>query len=81
MVRVRLGGTLSSMAGGKTEFEVEASNIREMLDRLGEAYPQLKPMLAKGVAVSIDGEIYRSSWFQPVKPESEVYLLPPMAGG
>jgi len=81
MVRVRLGGTLSSLAGGKTEFEVEATNIREMLDRLGEAYPQLKPMLAKGVAVSIDGEIYRSSWFQPVKPESEIYLLPPMKGG
>jgi molybdopterin converting factor small subunit len=81
MVVVRLGGTLRSLAGGKTEFEVEATNIREMLDRLGEAYPQLKPMLDKGVVVSVDGEIYRSSWFQPVKPESEIYLLPPMAGG
>ena len=81
MVRVRLGGTLISLAGGRTEFEVEATNIREMLDRLGEDYPQLKPMLQKGVAVSIDGEIFRSSWFQPVKPESEIYLLPAMAGG
>ena len=81
MVRVRLGGTLNSLAGGKTEFEVEATNIRDVLDRLGEVCPQLKPVLAKGVAVSVDGEIFRSSWFQPVTPESEIYILPPMAGG
>lgn len=81
MVTVRLGGTLKSYAGGRTAFEVEATNIRELLAGLGEACPQLKPLLERGVSVAIDGRIYRESWLQPVGPESEVFILPRLAGG
>jgi molybdopterin converting factor small subunit len=81
MVRVRLGGTLKSMAGGLTEFEVEASNVREVLAGLAVACPRLKPVLDEGVTVAIDGELYRNAWFQPVTAASEVYILPRMAGG
>ena len=41
----------------------------------------LKPILDRGVAVAIDGEIYRDAWFQPIPPDSEVFILPPIAGG
>ena len=44
MVRVKLGGPLMSQAGGTTEFEVEAATIRDLLARLGELYPQLRPV-------------------------------------
>lgn len=81
MVQVRIGGPLASMAGGRTRFELEASNIREILTGLGEACPRLKPVLEQGVTVAIDGELYRNAWFQPVKPDSEIYILPRMAGG
>jgi molybdopterin synthase sulfur carrier subunit len=81
MIRVTLSGPLKSAAGGRTEFEVEARNIREMLDRIAAEQPRLKPLLDKGVAVAIDGEIYRDAWFQPIPPGSEVHLLPRMAGG
>ena len=81
MVQVRIGGPLASMAGGLTRFELEASNIREILTGLGEACPRLKPVLKQGVTVAIDGELYRNAWFQPVKPDSEIYILPRMAGG
>mgnify|MGYP001265688669 CR=1 FL=1 len=81
MVRVALGGPLKSAAGGKREFELEAANIRELLTRLGDDHPELKPVLEMGVAVAIDGEIYRNAWFQPIPPESEVYILPRIAGG
>ena len=81
MVQVMLGGTLKSAAGGRATFEVEASDIKELLARLGEACPALKPRLDQGVAVSIDGRIYRNAWFEPVPPESEVYILPRMSGG
>jgi molybdopterin synthase sulfur carrier subunit len=81
MIRVTLSGPLKSAAGGRTEFEVEARNIREMLDRIAAEQPLLKPLLDKGVAVAIDGEIYRDAWFQPIPPGSEVHLLPRMAGG
>ena len=53
MVRVKLGGPLMSQAGGTTEFEVDATTIRELLEKLGELYPQLKPVLERGVAVAL----------------------------
>jgi molybdopterin converting factor small subunit len=81
MVRVVLWGSLKSAAGGRSEIEVTASNVRELLSRLGEMHPELEPVLEQGVSVSIDGQIYRDAWFQPVTDESEVYLLPRMAGG
>jgi len=81
MVEVVLWGSLKSAAGGKTKFEVEASNIRQLLTRLGEACPGLKPQLERGVSVSIDGRIYRDAWFQPIPPRGEVYILPRLAGG
>lgn len=81
MVRVMLGGSLKTAAGGTSEFDLDAGDIRELLTRLGELCPELKPRLDKGVAVSIDGRIYRNAWFEPVPPESEVFILPRMSGG
>ena len=60
---------------------VEGGNIREILDSLAERVPELKALLARGVAVAVDGQIYRDAWFQPVKPDSEVYILPRAQGG
>lgn len=81
MVEVVLWGSLKSATGGTTKVAVEAANIRELLSRLGETYPGLKPQLDRGVSVSIDGKIYRDAWFQPIPPGSEVFLLPRLAGG
>ena len=81
MARVKLWGSLSRMAGGQKEFEIDAPNIDRMLTALGEAAPKLKPFLAKGVTVSIDGTLYRLDKFQAIQPDSEVYILPKMAGG
>ena len=81
MVQVRLSGTLKSYTGGHDTFEIEAANVRQVLDGLGDACPKLRPILDKGVAVAIDGEIYREAWFQPVRPDSEVFILPRLAGG
>lgn len=81
MVAVVLWGSLKSAAGGRTKVEVEAANIRQLLMRLGETHPALKPQLERGVSVSIDGRIYRDAWFQPIPAGSEVYILPRLAGG
>ncbi|NNG04679.1 MAG: MoaD/ThiS family protein [Inquilinus sp.] len=81
MVRVTLAGPLQAAAGGQSEFELEAATIRELLTRLGKDHPKLKPILDEGVTVAIDGELYRRAWFQPIPPDSEVYILPRMAGG
>lgn len=81
MLHVRLGGPLMSQAGGVTEFEIEAKTIREMLARLAERYPHLRPVLDRGVAVAVNGTIYRDDFIKPVPDGSEIYLLPALVGG
>ena len=80
MVAVTLQGGLKS-AAGRADFELDVKNIRELINALAEAAPELKSALDRGVAVSIDGRIYRDSWFQPIEPDSEVFVFSRMAGG
>ena len=81
MVKVNLCGSLRSATGGLTEVEVEASNTGEMLKALAEKYPALDSIIEGGVSVAIDGLIYKEAWFTPIKPDSEVVLMPYMKGG
>jgi molybdopterin synthase sulfur carrier subunit len=81
MVHVVLSDSLKAATGGKTVFEIDAANIHQLFLRLGEDHPKLKPILERGVAVAVDGQIYRDDWFQPISPGSEVFILPRMAGG
>lgn len=81
MAKVVLWGSLKPHAGGKSTVEIEARNVGELLARLGETYPGLQSQIKRGVSVSIDGLIYREGWLEPLKPDSEVYLLPRMTGG
>jgi sulfur-carrier protein len=81
MVRVAIWGSLRAATGGRAEVEVEAVNLRELLDRLAEAYPGIRPQIDRGVSVAIDGLVYNDSWFTPVRPDSEVVLLPRIVGG
>lgn len=81
MVRVRLWGSLRQAADGKTEVDVEAATFKEVLDRLVEAHPGLAPQIERGVSMALDGVIYREAWFTPIRPESEVVLMPYMTGG
>ncbi len=81
MVRVRLWGSLAEGAEGQREVEIEAANLRELLDGLGERFPGLRAELERGVSVSIDGRVYNDSWFTPIGPESEVVLLRRLKGG
>jgi molybdopterin converting factor small subunit len=81
MARVVLWGSLRPHTGGKLEVDIEARNVGELLARLGETYPGLQSQIKRGVSVSIDGLIYREGWLEPLKPDSEVFLLPRMTGG
>jgi molybdopterin synthase sulfur carrier subunit len=81
MVQVTLSGGLKSAAGGQSVIDVEAANLHQMLTRLGADYPKLKPLLDKGVSVSLNGLIVRDPGYQPIPPGSEIYILPKMAGG
>jgi molybdopterin synthase sulfur carrier subunit len=81
MARVILSGTLKQLAGGASEIEVEARDIRQLLRALGERWPELAPHLESGYAIAIDGEIFQDAWFAPIRPDSEVHLVPAIRGG
>ena len=81
MVNVVLWGALKSAAQGASAVDVEARDIRDLFAKLEAEYPGLKPHIERGIAVSIDGKIYRDSWDQPLPGNAEIYLLPRIAGG
>ncbi len=81
MVTVTLWGSLRSATGGLKDVEVEARNTGEMLKALAKKYPALESVIEGGVSVAIDGLIYKEAWFTPIKPDSEVVLMPYMKGG
>ena len=81
MARVVLSGTLKQLAGGDSELELDARNVRQLLRALSERYPALAPHLDSGYAIAIDGQIFQDAWFAPIGPDSEVHLLPAIRGG
>jgi molybdopterin converting factor small subunit len=81
MVKVLLWGSLRQATDGLTEVEVEAATFKQLLDRLGAAYPGLQPQIKRGVSMSLNGVIYREAWFAEIPPDSEVVLMPYMTGG
>ena len=66
---------------GSSLAEIDGFRAVRRLSGLGEQYPKLRPVLDRGVAVSVDGVIYRQDLYRPINPDSEVYILPKMAGG
>ena len=60
---------------------MDAKTIRELFRKLEENYPGMAPHFARGVAVSIDGRIYRDSWGTVLPEGAEIYLLPRIQGG
>ena len=81
MVNVVLWGALKSAARGASTVDIEARDIRDLFAKLEAEYPGLKPHIERGIAVSINGRIFRDSWGERIPENAEVYLLPRIAGG
>jgi molybdopterin converting factor small subunit len=81
MARVVLIGNLAQLTGGVAEFQLSATSVKHLFQQLAAAHPALAPHLEEGVAVAIDGQIYQDSLFEPIQPDSEVFILPQIAGG
>ena len=81
MARVVLVGNLAQLTGGVTEFDLSVTSIKQLFERLTELHPAIGRHLDEGIAVAIDGQIYQDSLLEPIRPDSEVFLLPQIAGG
>ncbi len=60
---------------------MDAGTIRELLRKLVERYPRMQSRVDDGVAVSINGEIYRDNWGEPIPEGAEIFVLPRIQGG
>ena len=80
-MEVTLIGPLRSAAGDAAIIEVEARTIRELLRKVVEQYPGMDEHLDQGIAVSVDGTMYRDDGDVPIPSDVEVVLLPRIQGG
>jgi molybdopterin converting factor small subunit len=78
MVEVR--GSLG-VAGGGWRRQDQGRGPPELFRKLAEQYPAFEPWIDKGIAVAIDGTIYRDTWSKELPEGAEIFLLPRLAGG
>ena len=74
-------GNLAQLTGGVAEFQLSTTSVKHLFQQLTEMYPAIGRHLDEGVAVAIDGQIYQDALLEPIAPDSEVFLLPQIAGG
>jgi molybdopterin synthase sulfur carrier subunit len=78
---------LQPLTKGVKEVEVEAKNIRQVVEALEAKFPGIKERLVEdgqlmpNLAVSVDGEVGRLGLMEKVGPESEVHFIPAIGGG
>ena len=81
-VHVVLSTGLSvELTGGEKAFEIEARNLRGVIQVLEERFPGLGEILEEETTVAIDGEIHDTAYFQPLREGSEVFFLPKIEAG
>jgi molybdopterin converting factor small subunit len=73
-------GLRDAVAGAKS-VQVEGTTIRELLQNIAREYPSLHKRIEQGIAVAIDGDIYRDNWDQQIPEGAEVVLVTRIAGG
>ncbi len=81
MARVEFPRSLLAYTQGQELVEVPARDVRELISRLEERFPELGERLRKGMAVAIDGEIHNDPWLELLEEDSEVCFLPSISGG
>jgi molybdopterin converting factor small subunit len=81
MPRVVLVGNLAQLTAGVAEFQLSATSVKQLFQQLTALHPAIGPHLDEGVAVAIDGQIYQDALLEPIGPDSEVFILPQIAGG
>ena len=80
MATVHLPSGFAQFTGGLESVAIDAPRVAELLIELRRRFPQLADQLNE-VAVAIDGDLYSDPGFQALRADSDVHLVPRIAGG
>ena len=69
------------LTGGIDRFDVDAASVRALVAALDERHPGLGDLVRDRMTIAIDGEIHHDALAEPLAPDSEVVLIPRIAGG
>jgi len=82
MARVSsIAGQVLELTGGVGQFEIDAPDLRSLLRALEARFPGLGQLVDDGMALAIDGEVHQDALNEPLRPDSEVVLIPRIGGG
>jgi len=80
MATVHLPSGFAQFTGGIESLEIDAPRVAELLTELRHRFPLLDDQL-NDLAVAIDGDIYSDPGYQALRADSDVHLVPRIAGG
>ena len=87
MSTVFIPSLMRGLTGGKSQVQVDGSNVRQIVENLEGAYPGIKDRLVEAnkiksnISVAIDGEVTPMGMLGKVGETSEVHFLPAIGGG
>ena len=81
MARVHLLGDLRSRCGDLETLEVDAPNVRSLIDALEKRCPELIEVGLRSMSVAIDGEVMTNADFESIGPDTEIHFLSALSGG
>jgi|TARA_B110000116_G_C16672094_1_gene506708 molybdopterin converting factor small subunit len=80
MATLFLPRAIASLVDGIDQVEIDAPRVVELLQELVRRYPAVEDRLGE-MAVAVDGDIYHDADYVPLQPNSDVHLVPRIAGG
>jgi molybdopterin synthase sulfur carrier subunit len=87
MPRVFIPPLLKPLTAGEEIVEVNAKNVRQVIDELDNRFPGIREKLCgedelkPGLTVAVDGNVSSLGLLQKVGDDSEVHFLPAIGGG
>ncbi|HUH84101.1 MAG TPA: MoaD/ThiS family protein [Stellaceae bacterium] len=82
MPRINIAGNaVKKFTHGESALDVEADTFGRLIHELDRRFPGLGRQVEESMAIAIDGEIYQDAYHAPLKAESEIWLIPKIAGG
>ena len=87
MAKIFIPTMLQSLTAGVKQVDLDARNVRQIIERLEELYPGMKDRLVEdgeirpNLAIAINGDVAIMGMLEKVEENSEVHFVPAIGGG